>query len=684
MSVAQWAEEKRHLSEKNSAFPGRFSFAMLPFLREPLDCLSDRRVREVDAQKSAQIGWSDGVLCNWLGYIASENPASTMVLFPADKKGKEFGREKFDPMVDATAYLQPVLTTRSRAKESTQDYKDFPGGFIKFVGSNSPSNVKSTSAKNLAVEEPDDCNLNIKGQGDSITLLEERGKTFPDKKLLVGGTPTIKGVSAIEARMKTSDQRHWHVPCHACGEAAPLSWDNVRCTRDPGRNHEVYGDAVPESTRYACPACGVLWTDGEKNANARRGRWVAAGEFRGVAGFYFNELMSPFADSSLERLMEKYLRAKHALESEGDVTKMIAFWNASLGLSYEYKGTTGEAKDYEARTEDYPEWFVPWGGLVLTVGVDVQHGRLAVSVKAWGEGEESWLVYAGEIPGNVLEQEVWDELDRTVVFRAYRHVSGADLAISAVSVDTSDGQTADAGYAYVRRANRRFGKERVMAIKGATTESSEIFRAPSKPLDVTATHKAAKYGLRPYIVGVSRAKDLILGAEENAGRINLRDADGKTGHGPGRLHWYRGVREDYFEQLTSEVKAPARSIAKRGGRMRKVWQKKAGKRNEFLDCEVYALHAARALRLDTYTAPRWADLRRSIMQNNLFAPKAEVPAELEVQEAGESPGVGGDGRSSSPVSSSGAPATSPAPLVPPAAPRPRPGARRMRSSGIQL
>ena len=42
-TVAQWAEEKRYLSEKNSAFPGRFSFAILPFLREPLECLSDRR-----------------------------------------------------------------------------------------------------------------------------------------------------------------------------------------------------------------------------------------------------------------------------------------------------------------------------------------------------------------------------------------------------------------------------------------------------------------------------------------------------------------------------------------------------------------------------------------------------------------------------------------------------------------
>ena len=698
--MAQWAEEKRYLSEKNSAFPGRFSFAILPFLREPLECLSDRRVREVDAQKSAQIGWSDGVLCNWLGQIADETPAATLVLFQADKKAKEFNREKFEPMIDATPALQATLTTKSRAKESTQEYKDFPGGFIKFVGSNSPANLKSTSAKNLAVEEPDDCNLNIKGQGDSITLLKERGKGFPDNKMLVGGTPTIKSVSSIEARMKLSDQRYWRVPCHHCGEASPLEWSNVRWSSDPARSHEVYGQALPETARYVCPGCGGEWNDAQKNANVRRADtlqrqgvagvgWVPSTEFRGIAGFYFNELMSPFAESALERLAEKYLIAKHELDSDGDITKMIAFWNTTLGLPWEYKGSTADAKDLSARVEDYPEWFVPWGGLVLTIGIDVQHGRLAVKIKAWGPGEESWLVWAGELYGNVLEQEVWDELDRTAVFRQYRHVSGAALGASAISVDCSDGQTADAVYAWARRANRKFGAPRVMPVKGASANSAtaEIFRAPGRPLDFTATHKAAKYGLRPYIVGTSRAKDLFLGAEEQAGRINLRDSDGQTGRGPGRMHWYRGVRADYFDQLTAEVKAPARGVANG----KKVWLKKAGRANEFLDCEVYALHAARALRLDTYTEARWSQLQRSLLQEHLFAetqggealePGAghERPAEAEPIHAGgvdigAGAGAGAGARAAVPVQTSAPAANPPQVSLPP------PVARRARRIG---
>jgi phage terminase large subunit GpA-like protein len=593
-----------------------------------LEAVSDSQVREVDVQKSSQIGWTDGVLINWLGQIVDEQPAPTIVLFPSDKKIREFNAEKWEPAVEATPALAAKLVTKSRAKENRQDFKEFAGGYIKYVGSNSPANLKQSTAGNLAVEEPDDCNLNIKGQGDSITMLEERGKRYGLAfKLLVGGTPSIAGVSSIAARMEQTDKRIGLVACHHCGQETQMKWENVRWSNNPERRHPILGDALPESARYVCPHCGGEWTEAERVANIERHhRWQPTAEFRGKRGFYFNELMSTLPGCELAAHVEKYLIAKHALESEGDVSKMIVFWNQTLGLPWEYKGTVADVKDLEARLEDYPEWFVPWGGLVLTVGIDVQHDRLVIVVLAWGEGEECWLVWFGELHGNVLEEAVWDELERTAIFRRYKHVSGAEMAISAVSVDAGDGQTADAVYKWARRANRKFGADRVMPIRGSTVESSEIFRAPAKPLDVTATHKAAKYGLRPYIVGVSRAKDLILGADENAGRINLRDASGATGHGPGRMHWYRGVRGDYLDQLTAEVKAPARD-GRRGGRLVKRWLVKAGKENHGLDATIYGLHAARALRIDTYSTARWAQLREQIFQGHLFA-RAEQDAAL--------------------------------------------------------
>ena len=67
------------------------------------------------------------------------------------------------------------------------------------------------------------------------------------------------------------------------------------------------------------------------------------------------------------------------------------------------------------------------------------------------------------------------------------------------------------------------------------------------------------------------------------------------------MHFYKDVRADYCGQLLSEVKVPSRM-----NKHKKVWQKKVGVRNEALDCEVYALHAARSVGTHTMSSAKWA------------------------------------------------------------------------------
>lgn len=605
MSVAEWIEARMHLPD-TSAIGGCYSLAVTPYLREPLEALTDPRVREVAGQKSSQIGWTMGLVMGWQGYTIDHDPAPMIVMFPRDKTARDFNIEKFEPVIEASPALASKIEIKTRSRDYRQDHKTFPGGFIKFVGSNSTGGVKSTSAKRLIVEEPDDCNANLKGQGDSIELLRDRGKTYQDTVMLVGGTPTVKGVSAIEAELNKSDRRQWHVPCHHCGEAAPLTWDNVRWSSDATMAHPVYGTADPDTARYVCTACGGEWTNNEKTRNSAAGAWVASAPFTGIAGFYFNELMSPFAQCALPRLVERYLAAKHD-EAQGDVSSLITFWNGALGLPWEYTNELPDDDALKARALDYPELTVPAGGLLLTAGVDVQHDRLAIVLRAWGRGEESWLIYFGELYGNVLEWPVWEEAYGLLFARSFRHANGAELGIRACSIDASDGQTDDAVYKAVREFNRRLRARRCMAVKGSSTDTRDIFSTPRR-LEVNArTHKAHKYGLPIYMVGTARAKDLILGGE-GGGRINL------TGTGPGRIHAYRDARPDYWEQLLSEIKAPVPG-ARKGTR---AWQKKSGRRNEALDCEVYALHAARSLRVEIFSEARWAAIERQITQPPLF------------------------------------------------------------------
>jgi phage terminase large subunit GpA-like protein len=630
MSTRRWADLHMYLSpDSGTARPGKYRSAVTPWLCEIQDALDDPRVHKVVVMKSAQIGWTVGCVLAYILRRIDTDPCPVLLMFPTADSAKEFGAEKFVPTVDVTPALKSkVDVSVTRRSGNRWNHKRFCGGFLKFVGSNSPRSVKSSSAPVLIVEEPDDASRDLKGQGDSIRLLEDRAKTHPNSKVIMGGTPTITGLSTIEWSYSNSDQRKLFVPCPHCGQAHVLDWINVRWDEDPERHHEVYGPALPETAFYVCPDCGGTWDDHQKRRAVRRARWRATRPFEGVVGFgYLSELYVSWDNSRLSYLVRRYLQAKHKA-AQGDNGEMIAFTNSVLGLAYEFGAGQLPRDELEAAlTLDYAERTVPRGGLVLTCGVDVQHNRVAVVVRAWGIGEESWLVYAGELYGMVSDRKdpVWRELEQTV-FGAFVRETGQEAWVQALSVDSSDGATSDQVYTWVREMQRRHSGVAVMAIKGASDRyiDREIFSLPRQVdhrarqggTDRFGPTKADRFGLRVFIVGVNKAKDLLLGGEGAAGRLRL------TGQGPGRFHVYRTVRSDYWDHMTAEVKAPSRRH-----RNKLTWQKKAGRANEFLDCEIYALHAARSLKLHTWTEKEWDRLAYRVAQKDLLTlPPPEEPA----------------------------------------------------------
>ena len=615
MGTTAWAEAFRGMSAKSTALPGRYNASLTPWVKGIHEALDDPKITRVVAQKSAQVAWTDGVLLNYIGKRIDIDPCPIIVMFAKEGAAKEFNDEKLVPMIEASPHLREKIPIGSRRdKNNRWNYKGYPGGFLKLVGSNSPSSVKSTPAPVVCVEEPDDCNDNVKEQGDTITLLIERTKTFARPKVLYGGTPTVEGFSAVETAYKESDKRQFFVPCPDCAQEVVLKWEDVHWQEDKNLSHEVYGHVNLDSAVYVCPHCGSIWDDTKKNRAVRKGVWKATATFTGTAGFYINELYSPFPGSRFRNILEKYLSAKHLMD-QGDDTKMRSFYNSQLGLPYAYKSGLPEPDILKERAEDYEAFTVPEVGCVLTAGVDVQHDRLAVIIRAWGPGEESWLVWWGEIQGQTIvpEKGAWLDLDK-LLNRTFKVSNGASVRIRAASIDSSDGQTSDAVYTFVRK---RLVKG-YMAIKGSSEigGEKEIFTTPKISVDLDAKQKAYKYGLRPFIVGTSRAKDLILGVDVNGGRIKL------TGRGPGRVHWYKGVRSDYWEQITSEVKVPS------ANRNKRVWQKKSGVRNEALDCEVYALHAARSLKLNLWTPQRWDLEREKQLQIDLLTEPEKETVEV--------------------------------------------------------
>ncbi|HEY4713144.1 MAG TPA: terminase gpA endonuclease subunit, partial [Aquirhabdus sp.] len=419
ISTAKWSSENLSLNQKASAKSGKYDPHLTPYIIGILDAMDDPKIRKIVCCKSAQVSWTTALMA-YLTKRIDVDPCPMIILFSKEGAAKSFESEKFLPMVESSQRLQEILPAikKSRDKENRWWYKGFAGGFLKLVGSNAMDSVKSTPAPLVAVEEPDDCSQNLDGQGDSITNLEERCKTFENSKVIFGGTPTIEGVSRIEAAYKQSDRRMFYVPCHLCNEAHVLMWENVKWDVVDGLNHEVYGNDLPESAYYECPHCRGRWSDNDKNRNIKRAEvdgfgWKAHAPFDGIAGFYVNEVYSPFAGSKFASLARKYLAARYAL-SHGSDTKMRSFRNNTEGKSYSYSSDAPTVDSMMKMAEDYPEFSVPLGGCILTVGIDVQHDRFAICVRAWGAGEESWLVYWGEIFGQTTAygHGAWIDLEQ--------------------------------------------------------------------------------------------------------------------------------------------------------------------------------------------------------------------------------------------------------------------------------
>ena len=623
LPLHEWAETYLRLPSETTDLDGPFSMYYVPHLYGMFEALDDPAVKEVVCMKAAQVAWTTAMIAFILREIDCD-PGPIIAMFSAEQAARDFSQEKLQPTIEATPVSSSKIRMNKRDGGSTL-LKKFRNGFLKLVGSNTPRSVKSSPAKIAIVEEPDDSTENLKDQGDSILLLWERTKRIRNSKRVLGGTPKVAGLSRVEKHLEASDKCVLPVECHDCGEKHVLSYDNVQCLQsEEGLVHAIYGRELPQTAVYACPLdCGSVWDDYQRQENIRNtvlnalaagdkyGGWVGTEKFNGIKGFHqLSELYCCLPGTGLADLVHDYLTAEHRAKL-GDENAKIVFINSKLGKPYQFDSGSLEADSLRKYVDDtYEELECPQKGLVVTIGIDVQHDRLAVVIKAWGRNDESWTIYWGEIPASVTiidkNDPAWSALDE-LVFAPFKHESGVNIYASAISIDSSDGNTNDAVYSWVIKNQKKLAGCQVMAIKGSSEKTDpEIFVRPSNKVinhkNPKKQTKADKYGVKVHMVGTNKAKNWV------EGQLKL------LVKGIGRFHFYKGIRDDYFDQMTGEVKAPHRNVPNR-----LIWQQRPGRLIEAWDCEQYALHAARAIRVNLKSPAAWDALEIKMTQADMFS-----------------------------------------------------------------
>ena len=546
LNLYEWAEKYRVLSQESSALFGKFQ--ALSYQIEPMRCISDPNIREIVLMWGSQLGKSE-IINNTIGYFIHQDPSTILFLLPTEDMAEDYSKRRLNPMFRDTKELGDLLYDREA--NNTILIKNFKGGNLALVGSNSPSKLASKPIKVLLVDEVDRCE-NTK-EGHSIDLAQKRTNTYYDRKIIKVSTPTIKGHSVIESEYEASDKRKYFVPCPHCGFSQTLSFELLKWEQSEEGSHDL------DSVRYSCIECGSLWSEVEKNAAVAKGQWRATKQGANLkTGFYLNALYSPFF--TMRDIVKDFL------DSKDNIAKFQVFVNTIKAESFEPPSVKFQENELYNRRESYTPTTLPDDIIFITSGVDVQGDRVEIEFRGWALGFESFGIKHSVLMGDTKQSDVWSRL-YTELKQVFYTTSGRRLRSSISLIDS--GFNKERVYNFVRLDSRFF------ASKGASeSEKKKDFINPSKKM---------ASGVRLFSIGT------YAGKSEAFKLLRIDEV------GAGYCHFNESYSLEYFRQLTAEKLVKTKTP---NGYTTYRWEK-IRERNEGLDLFVLCLAGAKIMRLDS-------------------------------------------------------------------------------------
>lgn len=597
MRLSEWAAKHFYLSAESSYVEQ--AWVAFPYQVGIMDCLSHDDISEVTVMKSARVGYTKMMLAA-IGYFAEHKRRNQAVWQPTDDDSDDFVKTEIDPMLRDVKIMQKVFPEYlSRHRNNTLRQKTFLGSILHLRGGKAAKNYRRISVDVAHLDEVDGFDSDIEKEGSPVNLSRKRteGATFP--KQILGSTPKLRHFSLIEARYQQAERQFkFKIPCPLCGDVHDLKW---------GGKDSAFGfkwiDNDPETVAHVCAACGGAYTQAEYIAASKLGRWYdQQGGWIGLAGDFYDADGQPTSAprsvgfhvwtayspmTSWAQIVREFISAKVKAKA-GDKSELKTFINTTLGETWEEEIEQTDSNVLKARAENYMLRRVPMGCLILTCGVDVQDNRFEITVWGWGRGEEMWVIDYMVLQANPADERDWDKLDNYLLTK-FQHVSGQFLGIEATGID-SGGHFTHQVYDFCRKRTQR----RVFALKGDSKQGMPV-KGRSSMQDVNWRGQTIKSGVKLWMVGTDTAKDLLHG------RLKV------TQNGPGRVHFSVELPDEFYKQLTAEVRALQKTST--GEQYR--WVKRST-RNEVLDTTVYAMFAAHMIDLHKFTDKMWERLENAV------------------------------------------------------------------------
>ncbi len=587
MTGVEWADKYFRLPEGSSQIAG--AWVTQPLQVALLNMMTNDTIKIVAIKKSARLGYTKIMVAAML-YMAEHKKRSSVIYQPVDDESDEFVVDEIDPVIAEMPIIQKVFPDWSTKNEKNNSGKKvFQGATLDFRGATSPGNFRRLTKQCLFGDEingwPREVGKAGKGEGNPIKLALQRlkGASFP--KAVFGTTPTVAGESHISDLVSDADLTfRFCLPCPHCGVEQTLEFGEDQAGRkDYGLQWDDELDTVEKKARsahYVCcnQDCGESFYYNDLTQMQLDGRWIAEDltwtkngndfynheNFRVTppkhVGVEINALYSLNLDGWGE-LVAEWLKAK------GKPLDEKAFINTVLGQDYEEN--KGEKLDSEVLVENREAYDaeVPEGVLYLTGGIDSQLNRYECFVWGWGIGEEKWLIDTQVVMGDYDKEETLRRVD-DVINKTYTKKDGTKMEVGRWCWDTGgiDREKVD-------KRSQKHGIFRVIPIKGASAYGKPIANFP---------RKRNKDGVYHTEVGTDTAKDLLY-----MQMLNVPDEK----CGPGVMHL--PLNDEICDEVICQQIASERLVEKRVNGKRVMRWDNEGRRNEALDCLVYALAALR-------------------------------------------------------------------------------------------
>ncbi|WP_395832304.1 terminase gpA endonuclease subunit [Elstera sp.] len=576
ITVPAAAEKVRMLDNPAGGYSGPWRNAMAPYLMGPMASLDDPAYGETIFVGPGQSGKTE-IGLNWLTKSVAFDPADMLIVLDEKDQVEDFAVRRMQRLVNSTRAVFDRLEKNSKFQ---YEFRGMLATLLWATG----SKAASKNAPRVWMSERDSMVDDLDGEGDPVDLFQKRVATFGAAgKLFVESSPKkpvkrsngqarlnlesrhhAPPTTGILARYMRGTMRRFYWPCPHCGEWHTPMKEDFYIEPESRASDEVIACGL------VCPHCKEIILETDKAGMlARAGEadnygWVAWGETIDAAGrvsgraprspidsFWLSGFQSAFV--TWQALARKQLAAEEDFERSGDENALKTYHQLDLAEIYESKlESDGEILDeiaLQARAEDYPLKIVPTNARLVTAAVDVQGKSFEVMVKAWGAGEESWIIdrYAIEVTGDrsvspASYPEDWDLLG-PIWTRAYPLATNPErgLVPACVVIDTGgeDGVSTNAKAFRAKMRERGFSDRRVMLIKGDHGKNLPLIR-PSNPDKRLSMQRVAGGDTRVLLLNVDKLKGIVYG------RLKRKTP------GPNYIHLSRHLSPKVFLELTAE------------------------------------------------------------------------------------------------------------------------------------